>query len=153
MSEIIAKVVRFNLAADGVQWLTLHDKLTRAGMTLYNTSDRYVVMPQAGPVYLSALEFYYLDDGLRIVRDFMAIRQGGAMVGYYLELPAGCQPATPDPDAPPAGCAAGESRYKQAVRWLCAEPGRTQTQAAELFNVKQGNISLTLRRMRSRGEI
>jgi len=153
MAEISVKVVRFFYNKPSAEWLMLCDKLSRAGMHLMQTREQNVAMPQAGVLYVNALDFNYVrSDTLETVWDFFAVVNRGTAAGYYLELPASCQPAPRDPSADYDGCAA-ESRHKQAVRWLCAVPGRTQQQAAEEFDLKQGNISVTMRRMRKNGEI
>ena len=153
MSEIICNVVRFSMRKDSADWLRLSDNLARAGMHLHIESDKYIYMPIAGSARFEALDFNYLDDSLRTIWDFCAVLMGADMCGYYLELPPGCKPAPLDPSALVTVAGNGGSKLRQAVQWLCAEPGRTQSQAAALFGVAQGNVSTTFKRMRRNGEI
>ncbi len=45
------------------------------------------------------------------------------------------------------------SPVQQAIRWILESPGRTQTEAAVMFGIKQCTISITMRRMRTRGQL
>ena len=141
MSEIYAKLIHFNAG-------TNLSKLVAAGYVINRATDKYERRPDAGYLYLQGTPYNYISEKMEIVHDLYIYMDGS---GYYLELPAGCKPAPADPSrtAQPMS----ESKLRQAVRWLYSAPGRTQQQAADMFGVAQGNISVTAKRMRRKGEI
>jgi hypothetical protein len=101
-------------------------------------------MPPAGECNLAQQRVRYYDEDERILHDWTIYPVSARRrVGYWIELPSGETPCAPDTTS-----GAGASNMQQAVLWLQAGGGRTQVQAAEKFGVKQGNLSVALRKSR-----
>jgi len=105
-------------------------------------------MPAAGVYEVDARDYdYVMRDGL-IIRDWSELRDASYIYMCYLVLPASCMPCPLDPSY-----TSGASKVAQAVEWLFAAPGRTQSDAARLFNTHQSAISAKVQRMRRKGQI
>jgi hypothetical protein len=136
----------FDLPAASIEWAALHAKLSAWGYNQFVVAheDRYTAMPPAGECNLAQQRVRYYDEAERILHDWTIYPVSARRrVGYWIELPAGETPCAPD-----CMSGAGASTMQQAVQWLQAGSGRTQVQAAEKFGVKQGNLSVALRKSR-----
>jgi hypothetical protein len=136
----------FDLPATSPEWQALHANLSAWGYSQFVVSrdDHYTAMPPAGECNLAQQRVRYYDESERILHDWTIYPVSARRrVGYWIELPAGETPCAPD-----CTSGAGASTMQQAVQWLQAGSGRTQVQAAEKFGVKQGNLSVALRKSR-----
>lgn len=143
MTQIRATIHHFNLSTASAEWQALHANLSAWGYSEYTLPPeaRYAAMPPAGDTVLDVGRTGYIDSTGNVLHDWTLYPiSPRRRVGYWIELPPGCKPHAPDP----AGD--GRSRISRAIEWLRAEEGRTQTEAAKLFGVKQSNLSVALRK-------
>ena len=136
----------FDLSAASAEWQTLHANLSAWGYSQYVMphNERYAPLPASGECDLAQQRVRYYDEQERILHDWTVYPiSARRRVGYWIELPAGEKPCAPDPSS-----GTGASNSQQALAWLQAEAGRTQQQAADKFGVKQGNLSVALRKSR-----
>jgi len=148
MNTIEVVVRWFNVPRDGEEWNKLRTMLESHRVVIRHTTDQSLKVPRAGVATVCATDYAYLMDDLTEIFDCLVFNNRHTYDGYYLDLPKGCMPAPADPDAPPLRLV-GPSKMNAAIEWLQAAPGRRQSEAARLFDVAQGNISVTLRRRRA----